>query len=193
MVDTQTLGAAATALLRALVGAPLSRDEAIKALNISQRQATNAARNLLRRGYLALGPNALYQLTAEGAAAAEAGVIIRGGPKGQVKLVKDTLRARAWCAMRVRRTFTIGEIVADAVVSGEGQPRDNIARYLSRLQAAGYVREQRRRQPGTAIGSNGFKRFVLVRNTGPLAPVFRSEAHCVFDPNLGKETPCTVA
>lgn len=191
MVATQTLGAAATALLQALKVGPLTRPQVIEQLRISHRQATNAALNLLRRGYLTVGEGVRYQLTEAGFAAADAGEIIRGGPKGQVKLVKDTLRARAWTAMRARRTFTIGEIVMDAVSAEGGQPKDNVARYISRLQGAGYVAEWHGRQPGTAVGSNGFKRFTLKRNTGPKAPVFRAEGVSIFDPNLGEEVSCS--
>lgn len=192
-MDTRTLGAAATALLNILQTGPASRADLVTCMELTPRQVTNAAANLLRRGYLTLCDGVVYQLTEAGLAAAEAGEVIKGGPKGQVKLIKGTIRQRAWCAMRIRRSFTIGELVADAAEPDEGQPRDNIGRFLSRLAQAGYVREQPRRAPGTAIGSNGFKRYSLVRNTGPKAPVFRSELGVIFDPNLGEDVPCAQA
>lgn len=189
-METRTLGAAATALLNALQPGPLARTDLIVQLNLSHRQVTNAAANLLRRGYLNVCEGPTYQLTEAGRNAADAGEIIRGGPKGRVKVVTGTIRQRAWSAMRIRRTFTIGEIVSDAASGDEGQPRDNVGRYISRLTAAGYVREFAHRAPGTAIGSNGFKRFTLVKNTGPKAPVFRSELGVIFDPNLGEDVSC---
>jgi hypothetical protein len=192
-METRTLGAAATALLKELQSGPKARAALIETMGLSHRQVTNAAANLLRRGYLSLHEGVVYQLTEAGLAAALAGEVIKGGPKGQVKIVKGTIRQRAWCAMRIRRSFTIGEIVADAAEPDEGQPRDNIGRFLSRLAQAGYVRELERRARGTAIGSNGFKRYALVRNTGPKAPVFRSELGVVFDPNLGEDVPCVQA
>lgn len=192
-METRTLGAAATALLNELQTGPKARADLVATMGLTPRQVTNAASNLFRRGYLILCDLVVYQLTDAGMAASLAGEIIKGGPKGQVKLIKGTIRQRAWCAMRIRRSFTIGELVADATEPGEGQPRDNIGRFLSRLAQAGYVRELDRRAPGTAVGSNGFKRYTLVRNTGPKAPVFRTELGTIFDPNLGEDVPCVQA
>lgn len=191
MIDTRQIGAAPTALLQALANGPLTRAEVKERLGLDWRQTTNSARALMRRGYLSVLDGGRFQLSDAGLAACAAGEAITSGPKGKVKMIRDTFRERAWRAMRVRKVFTIGEIVADAISDDGRQPRDNAARYISRLKQAGYVKELPRRSPGTAIGSNGFKRFALVRNSGPKAPVFREAAVCIHDPNTGEDIPCT--
>lgn len=191
MVDTRQNGAAPTALLRALADGPKSRAEIKAELGFDWRQTTNAARSLDKRGFLQLTAAGDYQLSDAGLLAVQSGEAVRGGPKGQVKIVADTFRQRAWSAMRQRGSFSIGDIVMDACREEDGGlPRDNAARFINRLKQAGYVTETHRRQPGTAPSSNGFKRFTLRRNTGPQAPIFRSEMGTVFDPNTGEDVPC---
>lgn len=191
MVETAKPGRAATALLQALADGPLSRADIRDRLGLDWRQTTNATRSLIRHGFVELLDGGRCRLTEAGASAVETGTVISGGPKGVVKIVRDTFRERAWRAMRVRKAFTIGDIVADASSDAdEGQPRDNAARYISRLKQAGYVRELPRRLPGVSVGSNGFKRFMLVRNTGPRAPIWRESQCAIHDPNTGEDVPC---
>jgi hypothetical protein len=191
MVATRQNGAAPTALLRALLEGPMSRETVKARLGLDWRQTTNAARSLDKRGYLQLTAEGEYRLSDAGLVAAEAGEAVRSGPKGVVKIAPDTFRQRAWRAMRARGNFSIGDIVMDAGRDEDGgQPRDNAARYIKRLVQAGYVSEAARRQPGTAPSSNGFKRFTLRRNTGPMAPVFRSEVSAMHDPNTAEDVPC---
>jgi hypothetical protein len=189
MAEARQIGAAPTALLRALAAGPQTRAEIRVLLGLDWRQTTHAARALLSRGYLTVLEGGAFGLTPAGSRAAEAGETIAGSPHGRVRRVRDTLRERAWSAMRVRRVFSIGDIVADAGRGEEARPRDNIARYIARLKAAGYVHEEARRQPGTAAGSNGFKRFRLLRG-GPKAPVWRQETGTIHDPNTGEDLPC---
>lgn len=191
MVDTRQNGAAPTALLQALAEGPMSRDQIKFLLGLDWRQTTNAARNLGRRGYLLVAKDGQYQLSDAGMIAAKDGVTVRSGPRGKVKIMPDTFRQRAWSSIRSRGAFTIGDVVMDAAkAEDEGQPHDNAGRYLSRLKQAGYIAEAPRRQPGTAPSSNGFKRYTLRRNTGPMAPVFRSEEMVMHDPNTGEDVPC---
>ncbi len=190
MGETRKIGAAPTAVLHELGQTGARDDESLMgSLGLNRRQLTDAIRRLQIRGY-AVADDSGIRLTGSGHEAAARGEIIAGGAHGRVKVVRDTLRERAWRAMRVRRVFTIGELVADAAISEEGQPRDNLARYLSRLARAGYVRELPRRLPGIVAGSNGFKRYMLVRDTGPRAPVWREAVGAVHDPNTGEEVPC---
>lgn len=190
MVDTRQIGGAATALLRELAGGRMDRAEARARLGLNSRQLSEALSRLTLRGYAEAGDAGLA-LTEAGIAASARGEVITGGPKGQVKIVCDTFRERAWSAMRARRAFTIGDIVTDAARDGDQRPHDNAARYISRLCQAGFVKEQARRRPGTAPGSNGFKVFVLVRRSGLQAPVWRTEANVVHDPNTGEDFACS--
>lgn len=189
MVETGKIGAAPTALLRVLASGPLSPEVAMENLSLNRRQFNDALRRLQIRGY-AIATDDCIGLAEAGRLANERGEVISGGTHRQVKLARNTFRQRAWAAMRIRGTFTIGEIVSDAAGVSDIQARDNAARYLSRLGQAGYVKELRRRVPGTVAGSNGFKRYQLIENTGPRAPVFREGLCAIHDPNLGKDVPC---
>lgn len=195
MLDTRKIGTVPNLLMVALdqVHGPHSVDGLISGLGINRRQFNEAFRRLQIRGWAALaGPDAV-QITPAGIGARERGEFITGGPKGRVKVIPDTFRQRCWAAMKVRRTFTIGEIVADAIrdEDGLGQPRDNAARYIRRLCQAGYVREEPRRIRCGTPGSNGFKRFRLMRSTGMRAPIFSEQRALIHDPNTGEDVPCS--
>ncbi|ARE40879.1 hypothetical protein RGUI_2738 [Rhodovulum sp. P5] len=189
----------ATRILQALdlsSGDGRATDELAHALGLSRRQVSRAAALLIRRGLAErLGPGC-YRLTGEGRGAAAAGASITSGPTGPTGAVsrpgKDTFRDRAWRSMRQRRAFTVNDILCDAA-RDEKNSRNNALSYLGRLRRAGYVRELPRRQSGVAPTSPGFKQFLLVKDTGPLAPVWRSRRGCLHDPNIGEDVPCVTA
>ena len=194
MIDTKKPGAVPTALLHHL--APdqcLTVDQMAQALGVSRAQAVNAAQKLMQRNYLMKMAVGCFQLSPDGAAAAQAGITITSGPKGKTGAIathRGTLRERAWTAMCIHRRFTIGDVVAAAGRDEEKNARENVRKYISALCRAGYVKEMSRRVPGTSIGSNGFKQFVLAKNTGPRAPVFRAELDVIHDFNIGGDVPC---
>lgn len=184
-------GKAATDILSLLAdGRANTIAQLVAALEMNHRQVTNGAAKLLQRGYLMRMPDGVLQLSAEGLVAAAAGESIKGSPQTKVRGIRDTFRDRAWRAMRIRRRFTVGDIVSDAGRDGDGQPEDNARRYISRLKQAGYIGELPKRRTGTALSSNGFKQFVLLKNTGPRAPIWRSEANTIHDFNTGEDIPC---
>jgi hypothetical protein len=134
-----------------------------------------------------------YQLTPEGLAAAAAGEVITSGPKGpgqKVPEYRDTFRQRAWTSMRMQRLFTVPDIVLEAARTEDGNPVDNLQRYLKALAAAGYVRVSPHRVEATAPTSNGYKRFLLHRDTGPRAPVVLSKRPGIHDFNTGEDVLC---
>lgn len=197
MVDRHHPGKAPTALLHRLA----SRDcmtigELVAELDLTKRQVSDAAAGLLRRGYLQRMGIGCYQLTDAGMAAAAAGEVVtsgRTGPRDKVPEVRNTLRQRAWRAMRIRRQFTVPDLVMDAATSADGNASDNLQRYLRLLRSAGYIAPHPRRAPGAALTSNGFKRWILIRNTGPRAPAALSKIRAVHDFNTGEDFPCTSA
>lgn len=195
MVDRHHPGKAPTALLQRLsAGLCLTIDQLVVDLDLTRRQVSNAASILLRRGYLERMAVGCYQLTEAGSAAAVAGEIITSGPngpRGKALQVKNTLRERAWRAMRVRRRFTVPDLVADAAAAGDTQPTQNIQRYLGDLQKVGYVVELPRRAAGAALTSNGFKRWMIARDTGPRAPVALSKVKGIHDFNTGEDVLCS--
>jgi hypothetical protein len=108
----------------------------------------------------------------------------------KVPVHRDTFRERAWRSMRIRRRFTIGDIVSDAARETEKDARNNATRYVWLLRRAGYVRAMPHRQQGTALTSNGFKVFALVQDTGPRAPIWRQAQAVLHDFNLGEDIAC---
>lgn len=162
-------------------------------LNASKRQVSDAAALLARKGLLKRPAAGVYELTRAGREASVEGINLTSGPKGaydKVRAHRDTFRERAWRSMRIRRRFTIGDIVSDAARDTERDARNNAMRYVGILRRAGYVREMPRRQQGTALTSNGFKVFALIQNTGPRAPVWRQARAVLHDFNLGEDVQC---
>lgn len=188
-------GAVATALLAALGD---GQDHATAALaerlDVKRRQIADAASQLARRGYVLRPDAGRYRISDAGRRALDEGVRITSGPLGPTgarRILRDTFRQRAWAAMRIRRVFTIGEIASDAARHDTEAERDNARRYIAALRAAGYAAEAPRRISGTALTSNGFKQFRLLRNTGPRAPVVSEGRACIHDPNTGEDVPCS--
>lgn len=194
MVDRHHPGKAPTALLQRLsTGTCLTIDELAAELDLTRRQVSRAAAVLIRRDYLRRAAIGCYCLTDAGMAAVAAREVITSGPMGprdKVPEIRNTLRQRAWWAMRIRGQFTVPDLIGDAATAADANPADNLQRYLRALHAAGYVAPHPRRAPGTAMTSNGFKRWVLVRNTGPRAPAILSKVRAVHDFNTGEDVPC---
>ncbi|MBF0168762.1 MAG: hypothetical protein HQL45_14140 [Alphaproteobacteria bacterium] len=125
------------------------------------------------------------------------GQVITSGPIGprqddKPRRRKRTIRATAWHAIRIEKKFTLSDILADVACQGDGLPQlaGNVGRFITRLCRAGYLRELRR-EPGAAPGSNGFKRWSLIRDTGPDAPIYSDKRKAMFDPNTGEFYPLT--
>jgi DNA-binding Lrp family transcriptional regulator len=151
-------------------------------LNASKRQVSDAAALLARKGLLKRPDAGVYELTRAGRSVSIEGV--------KVPVHRDTFRERAWRSMRIRRHFTIGDIVSDAARETEKDARNNATRYVWILRRAGYVRAMPHRQQGTALTSNGFKVFALVQDTGPRAPIWRQAQAVLHDFNLGEDIAC---
>ncbi|WP_226781863.1 winged helix-turn-helix domain-containing protein [Oceaniglobus trochenteri] len=158
----------------------------------SHGNISDAVGKLVARGLVEIPRRGAYQLTEAGFDALASGVTITSGPDvlaGPRKAPRDTFRQRCWAAMHVRQIFTLGDLMADAD-RGASASRSNLAKYMRALIAAEYVAEMAERQPGTKNGSNGFKRYRLLKRTGPIAPVFSEEHSQLQDPNVGKAVPC---
>ncbi len=195
MVDRHHPGKAPTALLQKLSGGLcLTIDQLAEDLDLTNRQVSSAAALLLRRNYLERMAVGCYQLTPEGLVAAAAGEVIRSGPRGprdRVQEFKDTFRQRAWSSMRMQRLFTIPDILLEAARPTDADPSTNLNRYLLALTRAGYVISSPHRAPGTSPTSNGYKRYLLQRDTGPRAPVVLQKRPGLHDFNIGEDVPCT--
>lgn len=171
-------------------------DELDAMLDLSRRQISDGAARLVMRDYLERVETGCYRLTPAGIAAAQVGETITCGPwkpdtARTRKPVRDTFRRRLWSAMRMGGVFTIADLVMAAARPRDGNPENNAARYVRYLALAGYVEAQRSRQRGVKLTSNGFKRYRLVKNTGPLAPVYRPKVNALHDYNIGEDVPCS--
>lgn len=196
MAERSQPGRTPTALLKTLAdGSCRTIDWLEEDLGSSRRKISNAAACLLRRDYLMRMAAGCYQLTEAGLAAAEAGEVITSGSKGprSMRLVRNTFRERAWRSMRMRRKFTLSDIIRDAAREDDKAPRDNLGRYLRALQKAGVVSCDAERIDGTAPTSNGFKFWTLVRDLGPHAPVVLSKVRAVRNRATGEDLPCSRA
>lgn len=98
------------------------------------------------------------------------------------------LRARAWWVMRERRQFTVQGLLRIVADSRHSDAASNLGKYVRALTRAGILAEDGREPPASPT-DNGVKRYRLVRNTGPRAPVWRASQGKVYDPNTGTDHP----
>lgn len=192
------LGDVSTILLQYLSdGTCQTIDQLDAVLPLNRRQISNGAAILIKRAYMDRIEAGCYCLTASGLAAAARGERVTSGPTGELSVTsrrprRNSFRQRAWNAMRMSVTFTIGELII-AAASDDKDPESNLINYLLFLRRVGYVAELPVRQNGTRMTSNGFKRFRLLKDTGPIAPALRMKKRAIWDFNLSalvEEVPC---
>lgn len=153
---------------------------------LSRKSIVAAVATLIGRGLADRREVGCYTLTAEGESFRAAGKEIKSGPNGPLNLAavrrprRTTQRDRLWSAMRILKKFTLGEILT---LAGDGS-ESNAQHYIAALAGAGYLRQMHRRERGTSLTSNGFKRWQLIRDTGPAAPIWRKQRGELFDPNI---------
>lgn len=191
MTERNEPGTVPTMLLQCLSdGSCRSLGELDACLDAGYQQIANAAYAFIRRGFLERIEHGCYQLTPEGLEGAKSGFVANTRPyrpyrQNLRKRLKDSMRQRAWNAMRISGSFTIGDIVI-ACAKDELWPEKNLHRYFRALKAAGYLAELPRRV-------RGFKRYRLLKDTGPNAPAELQAQKAVLDYNLsekGEVVPC---
>ena len=175
-------------------------DDIVRESELERKQVSNACDKLVTHGYLfrqtysdgKVKPGK-FRLTNEGRIAWEAGANRKSGPKGPSGKPRNTagsLREKVWRLLRIRQKASVPEVVAllcdgNATAQEIECATNNVQKYLRALRATGYLTDMRR-EPGSKPTSNGFKRYLLVRDTGPLAPTRRGK-DCVYDPNEERE------
>lgn len=153
---------------------------------MENRAVVKAAAALIARGLAERAEVGCFTLTAEGQAFRDAGAEITSGPMRPLTQTyrrwrKPALRDRLWAALRIKGKASIPELL-ELAGDGERDFSNAAQKFLKALSRAGYLRELRR-EPGTAPTSNGFKRYQLLRDTGPEAPQLRVRQRQLFDPN----------
>ncbi|MEP3298572.1 MAG: hypothetical protein ABJO27_19230 [Pseudoruegeria sp.] len=193
-MTSRDIGAIPTALLKSLTqGKEVTVQQVRDDFDINRVQAYSVIERLVNRGFLEWVAQSTLKPTETGIQAGLDGVSFSNGPygpSGTVPRPRNTFRQRAWLAMRVRRSFTAGDIVADAGRGEEKNDYENVIKYIKQLCRAGIVGELPRREKGTAIGSNGFKRYLLRRDLGRKAPMYRTKLKVMRDHNSGEDLPC---
>lgn len=108
------------------------------------------------------------------------------GPHGKPRVVPGTMRQKAWRAMQIKGKFTLADLARAAVPadSAAQDTRNNVGRYVKALTRAGIVVELPKRTAPSSHGSNGDKRWLLLRDLGRQAPAVRKSGG-IFDPNSG--------
>ncbi|MCV6583992.1 MAG: hypothetical protein OIF47_00510 [Marinibacterium sp.] len=184
-------GAHQTALLYHLGRTCQTIDELRTTLEMNSRQISDAASGLIQRGFVERVEAGCFQLTAEGHTAVANGERITSGPNGPHKSQRsprqNTLRQRAWSAMRIRRRFSIPDLITDTALGDERGAANNLQRYVRSLRKAQVIRCLPVRVPGTAPSSPGFPQYTLVHDLGPVAPTLRRNGLVLFDHNSGQE------
>lgn len=170
----------------------ITNERLVELTKLEPRQVENSTLRLRNHGFIKLVDKGCYRVTQDGITALQSNRKIRSGPKGQqatVRVFKDSLRARVWRAIRIRKNFSIPELTGLVARGDERDAECNIRKYLIALEGAGYLIRMKKRIPGTALTSNGFARWRLdlEKNTGPEAPIWRSKKETVFDPNTNEE------
>lgn len=178
-------------LLRLIpAGVCLTMDQLASSTALTRRQIAKAVGRLIMRGLVERVEIGCYQITEEGVAAMARGTPLTSGPRGprtgpQVRR-KGTYRARLWRAMRMKRVFTV--LVLMELAARDGRDDANGAqKYVLALRRAGYVMRLPGRVPGTAPTSNGYAKYMLVKDTGHLWPLMRRTG--VYDQNSGETVP----
>lgn len=178
----------AESLLAALADAPAARTVAELATHMGRDpKATGMALLVLhRRGLVERPGHGVYRLAEPGRALIDAGGAVRSGPAHgrRAKVQARTLRHRLWTALASRRKATLPELLDLAVAGDERNAENNARRYLRLLERAGYLLRLPNRAPGLAPTSPGHLKWLVLRWTGPHAPVARAGHGAVYDPNL---------
>lgn len=158
------------------------------ATGMTAKQVENALGKLRRHQLVEQTQPGCLRLTAAGRAAVEGGQTLRSGPRGEqpgARVKRVGLRVRAWRGMRLRRKFSVADLVMIAAEGGERDPESNLLKYIKALTRAGILIEMPHREAALNLTSNGCKRWWLrdEANTGPEAPTVSVKRGAVYDPN----------
>jgi hypothetical protein len=164
---------------------------------LDRKRVASRCYQLAARGLAVADHPGCWRLTEQGRVARETGAKIKPGPMGphnhrRPKKVRPNVRTRTWTALRSLTKATIPDLAQLAKRGDEKAAEDNIRKYITALKSAGYVTVLPRRQAGVLQGSNGYLVYLLVKDTGPRAPVLRARSRRLYDPNTDSEIALTV-
>lgn len=179
---------------------PMTLDQLDALLPIGRKQIATAAAKLIQRCFAERLETGVYKLTSDGLAALMDGAPLKSGPhrgKRQYPHYADTLRSRAWRAMRLEGRFTVRDIALLAATEADGEAEGNIRRFCHQLMLCGYLVQLPAKARGEKMNSPGFVTYRLVRDTGMAAPQYRAKDKGFYDRNtrdvftaVKEATPC---
>lgn len=153
-----------------------------------RKQIPKAICRMVTSKYVVRKDRGCYQVTALGKAAEKKGY--KCGPQrahtGTVKPRANTLRQRIWQCLRIEKRINTHDLETVVCNGDESNAQNAVNKYMSLLARAGYVRKLDWRSPGTAPTSPGFAVWLLIRNTGPDAPVAQPAKGGMRDPNTNE-------
>jgi len=189
MATASGLAAHMTAVLGALGDGKMTTDQIAEHLAmIDHKRVSAAACRLIQRGYVEREETGVYRLTDAGRSCLADGAAIKVGRHrrlhGQRYPQRDTVRQRAWTAMRLRRRFVAGDILTlvRRPDDDERRTREHLVRWFGELENAGYLARLPDRRGDGKPTSNGEIAWVMVRDTGEIAPTIKENGG-VFDHN----------
>ncbi len=170
----------------------ITNEKLVNLTGLTKTQVERSTQNLHSNGFIKRIESGCYRITQGGILALENSKSMRSGPKGAgqaPKQHKESLRVRAWRAIRIRKNFAIDDLIPLVIKGEEKDATSNIRKYIVALESAGYLIRMQKKKPGTALTSNGYTRWRLdlERDSGPQAPIWRQHLGTVFDPNTGEE------
>jgi hypothetical protein len=170
------------------------RKEIIRSLACLMKRGLVKQERVRKQSFDDRTPEALYTATKEGVAFYSARQKVKCGPKKQRRDARayaaDAFYQRLWTALRIAqgKRGTLPELIEIARLPADPENlADNARQYFMRLKHAGIITALKQREKGSALTSNGFVRFALLKDVGPLAPVTRVPH--VFDPNTRTTIP----
>ncbi len=181
-----------TTVLQLIVAGTDTLDALAAATGKSKKTIVKSAQVLKFLGFLnvcdeldkALGTLArgMYIATPAGEAFAASGEDIKPGKPGERPRKKTYgLRERAWWHFRAHKVATLKELLSTHANGTEKAASINLYKYLAALEAVGILKRMDRKQP--AKQSKGRVVWSLEKDLGLQAPVWRQQAHEVYDPN----------
>jgi hypothetical protein len=105
------------------------------------------------------------------------------------------LREQAWWLIRQRGRFSINTLLETLATGQEADAPGNLLKYISQLENVGVVKRSKHRLPADphVIGSTGYTVWMLQKDLGRSAPVWRKRDRAMYDPNANQLLTPTAA
>ncbi|SON55779.1 MarR family protein [Hartmannibacter diazotrophicus] len=164
-------------------GVCLTTEELARLTGLERKRVAMTCCRLVSRDWIDRLERGCFVLSEEGRRALANGEIIKTGPKGPLtqgiprRPKRRTVRDKLWYAIRLKKKFTLGDLIELT-----GSSHANAARYVQALAGAGYLTTLRR-EAGFAPTSNGYCRWSLTDDPGSKTLVLRAKGRTIFDPN----------